>query len=228
MPAAIGGMSIGNDPITAAVVTMSAVRGTPLMGFMVRQKAEGAWYEPVFGGASRAGHDGRDCRGRRYHRGIVVAGHRSGRAVRPENRGRRGDHRPHGRRRRRHSPAAATPLRACFRSVISASSRPGNDSIFFCCGKPPSSFSSAVKNPAGLVIRPRFFAAPALTVPGLAKDFLAAPVARAELHYCPAGVILAAKQARSSPPRDAAPNPVRCPPIVWPLTLPPDSDTCPR
>ena len=41
MPAAIGGMSIGADPITAAVVTMSAVRGTPLMGFMVRKEPKG-------------------------------------------------------------------------------------------------------------------------------------------------------------------------------------------
>ena len=41
MPAAVGGMSIGADPITAAVVTMSAVRGTPLLGFMVRKEAKG-------------------------------------------------------------------------------------------------------------------------------------------------------------------------------------------
>ena len=41
MPAAVGGMSIGADPITAAVVTMSAVRGTPLVGFMVRKEAKG-------------------------------------------------------------------------------------------------------------------------------------------------------------------------------------------
>jgi orotate phosphoribosyltransferase len=41
MPSAVGGMSIGADPITAAVVTMSAVRGTPLLGFMVRKEAKG-------------------------------------------------------------------------------------------------------------------------------------------------------------------------------------------
>ena len=41
MPAAIGGMSIGADPITAAVVTMSAVRETPLLGFMVRKESKG-------------------------------------------------------------------------------------------------------------------------------------------------------------------------------------------
>ena len=38
MPAAVGGMAIGADPITAAVVTMSDVRGTPLAGFMVRKE----------------------------------------------------------------------------------------------------------------------------------------------------------------------------------------------
>ncbi|MBN1589418.1 MAG: orotate phosphoribosyltransferase [Pirellulales bacterium] len=41
MPDAIGGMSIGADPITAAVVTMSSVRGTPLAGFMVRKESKG-------------------------------------------------------------------------------------------------------------------------------------------------------------------------------------------
>jgi orotate phosphoribosyltransferase len=40
-PAAVGGMAIGADPITAAVVTMSAVRGTPLRGFMIRKEAKG-------------------------------------------------------------------------------------------------------------------------------------------------------------------------------------------
>jgi len=40
-PAAVGGMSIGADPITAAVVTMSAVAGKPLRGFMVRKEAKG-------------------------------------------------------------------------------------------------------------------------------------------------------------------------------------------
>jgi len=41
LPKAVGGMSIGADPITSAVVTMSAVRGTPLLGFMVRKQAKG-------------------------------------------------------------------------------------------------------------------------------------------------------------------------------------------
>lgn len=41
MPDAVGGMSIGADPITAAVITMSALRGTPLRGFMVRKESKG-------------------------------------------------------------------------------------------------------------------------------------------------------------------------------------------
>jgi len=41
LPKAIGGMAIGADPITAAVVTMSAVRGTPITGFMIRKESKG-------------------------------------------------------------------------------------------------------------------------------------------------------------------------------------------
>ncbi len=41
MPDAVGGMSIGADPITSAVVTMSAVRGTPIRGFLVRKQPKG-------------------------------------------------------------------------------------------------------------------------------------------------------------------------------------------
>jgi len=40
-PDAIGGLAIGADPITAAVVTMSAVRKTPIRGFMVRKEPKG-------------------------------------------------------------------------------------------------------------------------------------------------------------------------------------------
>ena len=41
LPEAIGGMAIGADPITAAVITMAGVRGIPLVGFMVRKEAKG-------------------------------------------------------------------------------------------------------------------------------------------------------------------------------------------
>jgi orotate phosphoribosyltransferase len=41
LPDAVGGMSIGADPITAAVVTMAGVAGLPLKGFMVRKEPKG-------------------------------------------------------------------------------------------------------------------------------------------------------------------------------------------
>ncbi len=41
LPKAVGGMSIGADPITAAVVTMAGVRGQVLSGFMVRKEPKG-------------------------------------------------------------------------------------------------------------------------------------------------------------------------------------------
>lgn len=41
MPDAVGGMSIGADPITAAVITMAGVRGQQMSGFLVRKEAKG-------------------------------------------------------------------------------------------------------------------------------------------------------------------------------------------
>jgi orotate phosphoribosyltransferase len=38
LPAAVGGMSIGADPVTSAVVTMAGVAGLDLRGFMVRKE----------------------------------------------------------------------------------------------------------------------------------------------------------------------------------------------
>ena len=57
MPAAIGGMSIGADPITAAVVTMSAVRGTPIAGFMVRKQSKGHGTNQYIEGPVRPGDE---------------------------------------------------------------------------------------------------------------------------------------------------------------------------
>jgi len=55
MPDAGGGMSIGADPITAAVVVMSAVRGTPIKGFMVRKQAKGHGTNQFIEGPVRSG-----------------------------------------------------------------------------------------------------------------------------------------------------------------------------
>jgi orotate phosphoribosyltransferase len=40
MPSAVGGMAIGADPITAAVITLAGQRGLPLRGFIVRKEAK--------------------------------------------------------------------------------------------------------------------------------------------------------------------------------------------
>lgn len=41
LPAAVGGMSIGADPIVGAVIAVAGIRGLPLRGFMVRKEAKG-------------------------------------------------------------------------------------------------------------------------------------------------------------------------------------------
>jgi orotate phosphoribosyltransferase len=41
MPDAVGGMAIGADPITGAVITLAGLRGIPLKGFIVRKEAKG-------------------------------------------------------------------------------------------------------------------------------------------------------------------------------------------
>jgi len=40
MPALVGGMVIGADPITAAILTLAGVKGLPLRGVMVRKEAK--------------------------------------------------------------------------------------------------------------------------------------------------------------------------------------------
>lgn len=40
MPDAVGGMAIGADPITAAVITLAGTRGQQLKGFIVRKEAK--------------------------------------------------------------------------------------------------------------------------------------------------------------------------------------------
>jgi orotate phosphoribosyltransferase len=55
LPAAVGGMSIGADPIAAAVVTMAGVRELPLVGFMVRKEAKGHGLQRYIEGPVRPG-----------------------------------------------------------------------------------------------------------------------------------------------------------------------------
>ena len=57
LPKAVGGMSIGADPITSAVVTMSAVRGTPVAGFLVRKESKGHGTNQFIEGPVRPGDE---------------------------------------------------------------------------------------------------------------------------------------------------------------------------
>ena len=41
LPDAVGGMAIGADPLTAAVITLAGLRQRPLKGFIVRKEAKG-------------------------------------------------------------------------------------------------------------------------------------------------------------------------------------------
>ncbi len=41
LPRAVGGMSIGADPITSAIVTLAGMQNLPLKGFMVRKEPKG-------------------------------------------------------------------------------------------------------------------------------------------------------------------------------------------
>src|SRR3990172_8657959 len=41
LPDLVGGLAIGADPITAAILTLAGIRGLPLRGVMVRKEAKG-------------------------------------------------------------------------------------------------------------------------------------------------------------------------------------------
>lgn len=54
-PDAVGGMSIGADPITAAVLTVAAYENKPLRGFMVRKQSKGHGTDQYIEGPVKAG-----------------------------------------------------------------------------------------------------------------------------------------------------------------------------
>ncbi len=54
-PDAVGGMSIGADPITASVITLAAINGIPLRGFMVRKQSKGHGTNQYIEGPVREG-----------------------------------------------------------------------------------------------------------------------------------------------------------------------------
>lgn len=55
LPELVGGMSIGADPITAAVLTMAAVQGHELRGCMIRKEAKGHGTQKYLEGPIREG-----------------------------------------------------------------------------------------------------------------------------------------------------------------------------
>ena len=57
LPKAVGGMSIGADPITAAIITIAGLRGLPLSGFMVRKEAKGHGTNKFIEGPVQPGDD---------------------------------------------------------------------------------------------------------------------------------------------------------------------------
>ncbi len=98
LPKAVGGMSIGADPITAAVITMAGVRGIPLLGFMVRKESKGHGTKRFIEGPVQPGDavvivedvvttGGSSLEAIAALRGVWALGV-----------ARRGDHRPNGRR----------------------------------------------------------------------------------------------------------------------------------
>jgi orotate phosphoribosyltransferase len=57
LPAAVGGMSIGADPIVSAVVTLAGVRSLPLRGFLVRKEPKGHGTNRYLEGPVHAGEE---------------------------------------------------------------------------------------------------------------------------------------------------------------------------
>ncbi len=57
LPPLVGGMAIGADPITGAILTLAGVRGTPLRGIMVRKESKGHGTERYVEGAYAEGEE---------------------------------------------------------------------------------------------------------------------------------------------------------------------------
>jgi orotate phosphoribosyltransferase len=57
LPKAVGGMAIGADPITAAVITIAGVRGLELKGILVRKESKGHGTQQFIEGPVKPGDD---------------------------------------------------------------------------------------------------------------------------------------------------------------------------
>ena len=113
LPKAVGGMAIGADPITAAVITMAGVRGLPLKGILVRKEAKGHGTQQYIEGPVSPGDDVVIVEDVVTTGGSSLAAIERVEAFGLKVRARDGDHRSDGRGRRRRSPPAATRSPAC-------------------------------------------------------------------------------------------------------------------
>jgi len=57
LPKAVGGMAIGADPITAAVITIAGVQGLPLKGILIRKEPKGHGLQRFIEGPVQPGDD---------------------------------------------------------------------------------------------------------------------------------------------------------------------------
>ena len=128
---AIGGLTMGADPIVGAALAVAGLAGPGLRlkrGFLVRKEAKGhGTGQARSRGRSEPGHGRGDRRGRRHHRGLGPPGGRRpprpwgatvvvrGRPARPPRRGRRSLRRPRRPRLprpgRRSATSASSPSR---------------------------------------------------------------------------------------------------------------------
>ncbi len=97
IPDLVGGMAIGADPITAAILTLAGVRGWPLRGVMVRKEAKQHGTGKLVEGPFREGEIHRHRGRRSHHRRLELVGDRALRGSRIESAARAGDHRSPGR-----------------------------------------------------------------------------------------------------------------------------------
>ncbi len=74
LPKAVGGMAIGADPITAAIITVAGLRNLSLAGILVRKESKGHGTNRFVEGPVQPGDHGGDCRRCGYDRWIFAFG----------------------------------------------------------------------------------------------------------------------------------------------------------
>ncbi len=99
LPKAVGGMAIGADPITAAIITIAGVRGLELKGILVRKESKGHGTQQYIEGPVKPGDDVVIVEDVVTTGGSSLLAIDRVEAVRSESARRDRDHRSHGRRR---------------------------------------------------------------------------------------------------------------------------------